>query len=282
MTADVGALSFARQGQGDRLLVIQGLSATQRYWGAEFLAELRGRFDVVTYDHRGVAGSTKRGTSFTMRDLAMDAAELIEKELGPSAGVFGVSMGGMVAQELALLRPDLIDYLVLGCTRSSGRKFGWPGDLATERLMSAYVHRNPAATRVNMFELSFSPSYTQTPGAWETYLDMTRTVVDPATSVRQVSAIRGFDCSDRLASLDLPVVVMHGDLDGMVPYEEGVQLARLVRNCRFTTVQGGGHFFWVERPVWTATVLAASPPRRVADVPLPGQDEERLTDRVGP
>jgi 3-oxoadipate enol-lactonase len=248
-------LSHTRRGVGSPLLLIQGLSATRLYWGSKFLAELEQRFDVLAYDHRGVAGSSRRESGFTMRDLARDAAELIEAQGWPSAGVFGVSMGGMVAQELAMLRPDLVQYLVLGCTRANGGSFGRPGDAITERLIASYVHGDEAATQRNMFMLSFSRDYTERAEAWPTFLEMNRYKVDPATSVRQISAIRDFDVREKLKHLDIPVMVMHGDADEMVPYEEGVEVGRRIGKARFEAIGGAGHFFWVERPWWTAEVL---------------------------
>lgn len=250
-------IPFTRRGTGGPLLVIQGLSATQRFWGTKFLAELEQRFDVVTYDHRGVDKSPQREGGFSVADLARDAAEIIGAQGWRSAGIFGVSMGGMVAQELALVRPEVVKYLVLGCTRANGGSFGRPGDVVTERWVSAYVHGDEEATRRNMFKLSFSAHFTERTDAWATYLEMTRIKVDSVTSVRQISAVREFDVRERLANLNVPVMVMHGDEDEMVPYDEGIEIARRIRRARFETIPDTGHFFWIERPSWTAKTLKA-------------------------
>lgn len=248
-------LSYTRRGRGTPLLLIQGLSATHLYWGEDLLTRLERNFDLVTYDHRGVAASPARGTGFSMVDLADDAAELIEQQGWESAVVFGVSMGGMVAQELALRRPGLLQGLVLGCTRAYGGTFGRPGDPVTQRLSAAYVHGDPEASRRNLFTLAFGREYVQEAHSWDTYVAMTRMTVAPETSVRQVAAIAGFDARERLAQLEVPCLVLHGDDDQMVPYAEGLAVAQRLPKLDFETVTGAGHFFWVERPAWTAEVL---------------------------
>jgi pimeloyl-ACP methyl ester carboxylesterase len=260
-------LHHTRRGSGTPLLLVQGLSATHLYWGDELLELLERDFDVVTYDHRGVAESPSRGAGFSMVDLAEDAAELIEQQGWSGAVVFGVSMGGMVAQELALRRPDLVRHLVLGCTRAYGGTFGRPGDPVTQRLSAAYVHGDPDASRRNLFALAFGRAYADGAGAWDTYVAMTCLPVAPETSVRQVAAISGFDARDRLAELEVPCLVLHGDEDQMVPYAEGVDVARRVPRPRFETVTGAGHFFWVERPSWTADSLR----RFAAERPQPAR-----------
>jgi 3-oxoadipate enol-lactonase len=113
-------LHYERAGSGEPLLMIQGMSGTHVAWGEPFLAPLREAFDVIAFDNRGIGLSAPIDGPFTIVDMAEDAAGLMD-ELGiESAHVVGISMGGMIAQDLALAHPDRLRSLTLGCTYSGG------------------------------------------------------------------------------------------------------------------------------------------------------------------
>jgi pimeloyl-ACP methyl ester carboxylesterase len=113
-------LHYERAGEGEPLLMIQGMSGTHVAWGEPFLAPLRESFDVIAFDNRGIGLSAPIDGAFTIVEMAEDAAGLMN-ELGvESAHVVGISMGGMIAQELALAQPDRLRSLTLGCTYCGG------------------------------------------------------------------------------------------------------------------------------------------------------------------
>src|SRR3954454_18085401 len=113
-------LHYERAGSGEPLLMIQGMSGTHVSWGEPFLAPLRESFDVIAFDNRGIGLSAPIDGSFTIVEMAEDAAGLLD-ELGiESAHVCGISMGGMIAQDLALAHPERLRSLTLGCTYCGG------------------------------------------------------------------------------------------------------------------------------------------------------------------
>src|SRR3954470_7573226 len=113
-------LHYERGGAGEPLLMIQGMSGTHVAWGEPFLAPLRESFDVIAFDNRGIGLSGPIEGPFTILEMAEDTAGLME-ELGlESAHVVGISMGGMIAQDLALAHPDRLRSLTLGCTYCGG------------------------------------------------------------------------------------------------------------------------------------------------------------------
>src|ERR1700739_888488 len=115
-------LSYERAGSGPTLLLIMGMSGTFDHWGAPFLDDLRRDFDVIVYDHRGVGASTRLNGDgkLTIARMGQDPAGLLAALELDSAHVLGFSMGGMVAQELALAYPERIRTLTLAGTYCGG------------------------------------------------------------------------------------------------------------------------------------------------------------------
>src|SRR3954453_1874035 len=113
-------LHHTRRGQGEPLLLIMGMSGSSLLWGEDFLSALQRDFDVIAVDNRGTGDSPRAEEPFSIADMADDAVEALD-ELGiESAHVLGISMGGMIAQELVLRQPERVRTLTLGCTYAGG------------------------------------------------------------------------------------------------------------------------------------------------------------------
>ena len=123
-TVDAGGteLHYARAGEGEPLLLIQDMSATHLAWGRPFLAELEKSFDCIVFDNRGMGLSGEAELPFTIADLAADAHGLLDALEIESAHVLGISMGGAIAQELALAHPDRVRTLTLGPPSAAVRR----------------------------------------------------------------------------------------------------------------------------------------------------------------
>jgi pimeloyl-ACP methyl ester carboxylesterase len=123
-TASVNAteLHYVRRGSGEPLLLVQGMSGTHASWGEPFLAALDAAgLESVAYDHRGIGFSARWRRPFTLVDLAEDAAGLLDELGWETAHVLGISMGGMVAQELALRHPGRLRSLAWAARTRAGR-----------------------------------------------------------------------------------------------------------------------------------------------------------------
>src|SRR3954462_1779707 len=145
------------------VLLIMGLALSSRAWD-RLPHHLARDFHVLVFDNLGTGKSARRGFAYRMRDLADDAAAVIESAGFASAHVFGISMGGMIAQELAIRHPERVRSLALGCTFASWRAgkppaFGTKLDLllmhlgrgTAERIARTLVssewhEKNPSAT----------------------------------------------------------------------------------------------------------------------------------------
>jgi pimeloyl-ACP methyl ester carboxylesterase len=252
-------LSYERNGSGPPLLMIMGLSGTYSHWDAKFLRELRGDFELIIYDHRGVGASSPVREPFTITDLARDAAALLAALEIPDCHVMGFSMGGMVAQELALGHSELVRTLVLASTYCGGID-SQPARLATLERLAAPVARGDREGAIQAaWEVNVSQRFGQDQEAHSRFMEIgrTRRVAVPIIG-EQMRAIAAHDTSQRLCSLAIPTLVIHGTADQMVPVENGHMIARLIPEARLEILEGAGHLFFWEAPEGAAELVRAA------------------------
>jgi pimeloyl-ACP methyl ester carboxylesterase len=249
-------LSYERSGSGPPLLMVMGLSGTYLHWDETFLEDLRSDFEVIVYDHRGVGKSSRVNSSFEIADLAHDAAGLLEYLEIERADVLGFSMGGMVAQELTLARPELVRTLVLASTYCGGIG-SQPARRATiERLSAAMATGDRAAALRVGWEINVSPEYMEDDDAYTRFTDIAerRRVAIPVV-MEQMRAIAAHDTSARLGSIEAPTLVVHGTADGMVPVDNAEMIAGLIPGSRLELLEGSGHLFFWEEPERAADLV---------------------------
>jgi pimeloyl-ACP methyl ester carboxylesterase len=251
-------LSYERSGSGEPLLLIMGMSGTALHWGEPFLAELRPDFEVIAYDHRGVGESTKLHGPVTIVQMADDAAGLLDALGIDSAHVLGISMGGMIAQELALRRPDLVRTLSLGCTYCGGAGSALAGPEVIQRLSEAMLSGDRRRALRAGWEVNVSAAMVGDDEAYERFLGVAEhyTVAVPVI-MAQMQAVAGHDTSARLPSLAMPTLVVHGTEDQMLPVQNGRLIASLIPDSRLEIFDGVGHLFFWERPERSAELLRA-------------------------
>ncbi|HEU5475390.1 MAG TPA: alpha/beta fold hydrolase [Actinophytocola sp.] len=243
-----------RRGTGAPLLLIMGMGGHHRMWGEPFLSLLEKDFDIVAFDHRGIGTSDRADGPFTIADLAGDAARVLDLAGWDSAHVFGISLGGMVAQELALLRPERVRTLALGCTYP-----GAGGDLSAtgaQRAVGASATRDAELAVRTAFEVNLSARYAADPAHFAAFREVALAVKVPAQVIlMQLQAGMGHDAIARLAGITAPTLVMHGTEDEMLAVGNGVRIAELIPNARLELFDGAGHLFWWEDPERTVALL---------------------------
>jgi 3-oxoadipate enol-lactonase len=251
-------LDVERGGSGPPLLLIMGMSGTALTWGEGFLEDLRADFDVIAFDHRGVGASTRLDGEITTAEMAADAAGLLD-ELGiESAHVLGISMGGMVAQELALGWPDRVRTLTLGCTYCGGpgAELSAPGVM--ERLGEAMMSGDRERALRAGWEVNVSPAFAADEDAWQRFRAIAeRRAVAVPVVVAQLQACAAHDTSARLGELGMPALVIHGTEDEMLPVGNGRTVASLIPGAQLEIFDGVGHLFFWERPERTAELVRA-------------------------
>jgi pimeloyl-ACP methyl ester carboxylesterase len=251
-------LHYLRRGAGEPLLLIQGMSGTHLAWGEPFETALEAAgLELITYDHRGVGHSTHVDAGFRIEHLADDAVGLLDALGLETVHVLGISMGGMVAQELALRHPGRLRTLTLGCTSSGGPHGPQAPGQTRELLGAAMMSGDRERTLRTGFEVNVSARHAAEPGAWDAFRAMAVELPVPVPVIMlQLQAIAGHDTSGRLGEVRTPTLVIHGTEDRMLPFADGERIARLIPRARFEALDGVGHMFWWEEPERSARLVA--------------------------
>jgi pimeloyl-ACP methyl ester carboxylesterase len=252
-------LSYERSGAGPPLLMIMGLSGTYSHWDAGFLTELRRDFELIVYDHRGVGASSRVADPFTMPDLARDAARLLGALEIPDCHVLGFSMGGMVAQELALEYRHLVRTLMLASTYCGGVDSQQARRETLARLGAPVARGDREGAIQVAWEVNVTPGFSHDEEAHSRFMEIgrNRRVAVPVLTA-QLGAIAAHDTSERLSSLKIPTLVVHGSADQMVPVENGYMIARLIPDAQLEILEGAGHLFFWEAPARAAELVRRS------------------------
>ncbi len=249
-------LSYDRTGEGPPLLLIMGMSGTKHHWGGRVLEQLRGDFETIVYDHRDAGDSTRTGEAFTIADLAGDAAGLLATLGIDSAHVMGISMGGMIAQELALAHPEKIASLTLGCTYCGGEGSLLASEGVMRKLAEAMSSGDRATAIRAGWEVNVSPSFAANQSEYDRFFAIGMKYGLPVEVImRQMQAIAGHDTSARLPDLAPATLVVHGTLDELLPVQNGHMIAGLVPDSRLEILEGVGHLFFWEQPERAAELV---------------------------
>lgn len=249
-------LHYERAGAGEPLLLIQGMGGTRLSWGEAFLGPLRESFDCISFDNRGIGLSGAVTDPFSTAEMAVDALALLDALEVERAHVLGISMGGMIAQELALASPDRVRTLMLGCTYCGGpgSKLMDPADFGplAEAMASGDRERVFRAS----WEVNLSPGFRAEESRYAAFAEMAAGAPASREVIElQMQAIFGHDTNERLSSLALPTLVLHGSFDRVLPVANGRLIASLVPGARLEIFEDVGHMFWWEQPARSAELI---------------------------
>ncbi len=239
-------LYYERQSGPNPLLFISGTGGDLRNKPNQFDSPLAQAFDLLSYDQRGLGQSDKPADVYTMADYADDAAALLVALDLDRVPVMGVSFGGMVAQELALRHPERVSALVLACTSSGGAGgASFPlhelQDLPAEERVAAHL---------KVADLRHTDEWiAANPEAWQKRFDIAlaaqRPDRDETGARRQLEARRGHDTFARLHEIDMPVLLVGGEFDGVAPMDNMQALQAEIRGSELRFF-AGGHMFLIQ------------------------------------
>jgi pimeloyl-ACP methyl ester carboxylesterase len=257
---DVVDIYYERHGDpaGEPLLLIMGMSGTHLTWGDRFLGGLTGGggLAVIAYDHRGVGQSTRLRGEITTEEMAGDAAALLDALELESAHVMGISLGGMVAQKLALHHPERVRTLVLGCTYCGGPGSRMTDDSVVARLNEGLQSGDRELAIRTTWEVNVSSNTVLDPEAFATFRERVLELpVSFPVILAQIRAINAHDTSAELGGLAPPTLIVHGTADEMLPVDNAHVMARYLPVARLALLDGIGHMFWWERPAEAAELV---------------------------
>jgi 3-oxoadipate enol-lactonase len=249
-------LHYERAGAGEPLLLIQGMSANHLAWGRPFSSLLERDFEVISFDNRGIGLSQPVTEAFSIAEMAADTAALLDALELESAHVLGISMGGMIAQELALAHPGRLRSLTLGCTYCGGPGSQLMDQADFQGLAEAMASGDRQRVYRAMYELNLSPGFRAEERRFADFTEMAEALPAPRETIGfQVQAITAHDTSARLAELETPTLVIHGTVDRVLGYPNGSLIDSLLPSSRLETFADVGHMFWWERPERSAELL---------------------------
>jgi 3-oxoadipate enol-lactonase len=230
------------------ILLTLGLSHRLAHWG-RLPGLLAQRLFVVTFDCRGMGASERRDEPYTIHDEVRDMAAVLDAAGVKSATIYGRSRGGMLAQEFALTEPARAMSLIL-----SGTRHGGPGSVGSTDVVTRAMNFTPDMTREQIFATQnsamASPGWKQRDPEAFAYCLNTDLEAPPRrfAVVRQQEAFAGWSSYDRLPGLACPTLVLCGADDGMVPPENGRQIADRIRGARWELIPQCGHLPMLEKP----------------------------------
>jgi pimeloyl-ACP methyl ester carboxylesterase len=250
-------LSYERSGSGPPLLAIMGMSGTLLTWGEPFMGPLCERFEVIAYDHRGVGESSRMEAPFTTAELAADAAGLLDALEVESAHVLGISMGGMVAQELVLAHPQRVRTLTLGCTYCGGEGSALASPPIAQRLFEAMSSGERERVIRTTWEICISPAPLRDDAElYATFRALAKErPVAREVIAAQMQAIVAHDTSARLPEVRVPTLIVHGTVDELIPAQNAHVIAGHMPDARLELLDDIGHLFFWELPRRSAELV---------------------------
>ncbi|HZC44985.1 MAG TPA: alpha/beta hydrolase [Candidatus Acidoferrum sp.] len=245
-------LSYETFGEGEPLLLIMGFGMPGAAW-LPSLPFLSG-FKSIYFDNRGTGLSDKPEGIYTVEAMADDASNLLRALGIEKAKVFGVSMGGMIAQELTLRHPEQVIKIALGCTMAGGPTAKTASPEIVEKLMTAQKMMSVDVEKA--FDLLLPvlmpdefiaehPEIKQMMVAGARMMPRTPS----ETADRALAGIQQFNAYDRLGQIKCPVLIVHGDKDVLVPPENANLIKSKIPQAELYIIPGAGHGFQAADPV---------------------------------
>jgi 3-oxoadipate enol-lactonase len=213
----------------------------------EQVPEFSRHFRTILFDNRGAGRTDQPDEPYTMRQLADDTARLMNVLQIRSAAVLGVSMGGMIAQELAINFPERLSCLILACTH-----FGGKGAIQPPPEMQAAMAAGSAATpeqRQLQLKAAFSDDTIERCPELIQKVNEIRTThpMAPHALKRRMQALAAHDTADRLQSIAIPTMVVTGREDRLVAPANARMIAERIPEAELKELPGG-HIFFIEHP----------------------------------
>jgi pimeloyl-ACP methyl ester carboxylesterase len=236
-------IAWESRGEGPPLLLIQGLGYGRWSW-EPIVPGLAARHQVVFFDNRGIGESDKPKGPYTAAQMAGDALQVMDEAGVERAHVLGASLGGMIAQELAVAAPERVDSLVLACTTPGGPTTV-PMPEVTLRLFAEAPSLAPDVALRRFVENALGAD---PPAKLVDELFALRVANPPDPAGWQAQAAAGMGFMGVAAEITAPTLILTGTADHVVDYRNAEVLAARIPGARVELLEGCGHLFFWEQP----------------------------------
>jgi pimeloyl-ACP methyl ester carboxylesterase len=231
-------------GSGEPLLLIMGLSYPSYMWhrSRPVLAQ---RYRTIALDNRGVGQSDTPPGVYSIALMASDAAAVLDAAAVETAHVFGVSMGGMIAQEFALQYPKRVRSLILGCTAAGGPHAVQAEPAALQTLMRQGM--TPEESKEAIIPFIYDPA-TPRERIDEDMAIRMEWYPTPQGYMGQLQGIFGWEAYSRIAQITAPTLVIHGETDRLVPCANSQLIADRIPGAKLVLISHASHIFETDQP----------------------------------
>jgi 3-oxoadipate enol-lactonase len=240
-------INYKILGSGKPLVLIIGLSFSLADWGDRFPDLLAQNYQVILFDNRDAGLTSESQREYAIADLADDTANLLAALKIPKAHIFGVSMGGMIAQQLVLRHPSKVNKLILGCTMAGGvcSQYGNAGDL-TSALFSG-----------NFSELLFPSDYIKSHAKEiDELFDKSKPLHSQDGALqRQMLAFLSYDACDDISKIQAETFILTGDQDLLIPETNSKYLHQQISNSTLEIIDNAGHGFCFSHDIQSAKLI---------------------------
>jgi 3-oxoadipate enol-lactonase len=229
------------------VLLLCGIGAKRQGWYRQ-LPVLGRRFRCLALDYRDVGDSDRVHAGYAIRDVAGDVLAFCDELEIARASFVGISMGGFIALEIALARPELVERLVLVVTSAGGPTHVSTAPEVMRALMPGDETLESGEGARRVCSLVAGPGFAERhPEAIDEFVEIARhRPMHVDAYLRQLEACRAHDVSGRLSEIDVPTLVIHGDADPLVPVANGRFLAERIAGARLIVYEAVGHIPEVE------------------------------------
>jgi pimeloyl-ACP methyl ester carboxylesterase len=257
VSVESAKIAYRRIGHGRLLLVLNGFAATSADWDPSFIDGLASSNELILLDNRGIGGSADDGKPFDIARLANDAAHVIGTLGFERISILGWSMGGFIAQTLALQHPNRVNKLILLSTDPGGSE----ADLASSAVWSQLVDTSgaPHDQAKRLLSLLFPGDVAES--FYRKFGDIVaaaRARLSPDLIKRQAAAMDGWHRSgagNRLRGINAPVLIATGSEDVVIPPSNALKLVNAIPNAWLAQFPHGGHAFMAQYPHQLADLI---------------------------
>jgi pimeloyl-ACP methyl ester carboxylesterase len=242
-------LYYESHGRGDPLLMIMGLGGSALAWEPALIAELAGSFRTIIFDNRGTGRSDKPREEYSIVGMADEAVALLDLLGVGRAHIFGISMGGMIAQEFALNNPARVQTLTLGCTTAGGRNAVPAPPESMKILMAPREGLSDADLIRRSWPLGYTSAYIRDHrDLLEAGIERVLQHPTPAYAYKlQLDATFKFKTFDRLPQITAPTLAITGAEDALIPARNAEIIAERIPGAELKIISGVGHQFFNEK-----------------------------------